>query len=197
MSIASTILIFLKLSPFPSNFTTEKSIKTETATGKDGAKTTVDTIYTAEQYCARIAGLIAGIIYHVHSLNDLDLFKAVALSVNRCNKAINASYCFYLLAVIEDNKSDIPASLSDTTVEQVKLAMIGYVNAPSFPVAVSVLMLFSVVKLMIPSLSAATFGKTALIFFFLVPLMVLTHDAMSSPLPSVSTVGIAKSSCCG
>ena len=42
------------------NFTTEKSIKTETITGKDGAKTTVDTIYTAEQYCARIAGLIAG-----------------------------------------------------------------------------------------------------------------------------------------
>ena len=42
------------------NFTTEKSIKTETTTGKDGAKTTVDTIYTAEQYCARIAGLIAG-----------------------------------------------------------------------------------------------------------------------------------------
>lgn len=42
------------------NFTTEKSIKTETVTGKDGTKTTVDTIYTAEQYCARIAGLIAG-----------------------------------------------------------------------------------------------------------------------------------------
>lgn len=42
------------------NFTTEKSIKTETVTGKDGAKTIVDTIYTAEQYCARIAGLIAG-----------------------------------------------------------------------------------------------------------------------------------------
>ncbi len=42
------------------NFTTEKSVKTETVTGKDGAKTTIDTIYTAEQYCARIAGLIAG-----------------------------------------------------------------------------------------------------------------------------------------
>lgn len=42
------------------NFTTEKSIQTETVTGKDGAKTTIDTIYTAEQYCARIAGLIAG-----------------------------------------------------------------------------------------------------------------------------------------
>ncbi|MCI8951611.1 MAG: hypothetical protein HFG49_16590 [Lachnospiraceae bacterium] len=42
------------------NFTTEKSIKTETVTGKDGTKTIVDTIYTAEQYCARIAGLIAG-----------------------------------------------------------------------------------------------------------------------------------------
>lgn len=42
------------------NFTTEKSIRTETVTGKDGKKTIVDTIYTAEQYCARIAGLIAG-----------------------------------------------------------------------------------------------------------------------------------------
>lgn len=42
------------------NFTTEKSVKTETVTGKDGAKTTVDTVYTAEQYCARVAGLIAG-----------------------------------------------------------------------------------------------------------------------------------------
>lgn len=42
------------------NFTTEKSIKTEMVTGKDGTKTIVDTIYTAEQYCARIAGLIAG-----------------------------------------------------------------------------------------------------------------------------------------
>lgn len=42
------------------NFTTEKSIKTETVTGKDGVKTTIDTVYTAEQYCARIAGLIAG-----------------------------------------------------------------------------------------------------------------------------------------
>ncbi|MCM1184441.1 MAG: phage tail sheath subtilisin-like domain-containing protein [Roseburia sp.] len=42
------------------NFTTEKSVKTETVTGKDGKKTTVDTVYTAEQYCARIAGLIAG-----------------------------------------------------------------------------------------------------------------------------------------
>lgn len=42
------------------NFTTEKSIKTETVTEKDGTKTTIDTVYTAEQYCARIAGLIAG-----------------------------------------------------------------------------------------------------------------------------------------
>ena len=42
------------------NFTTEKSIKTETATGKDGAKTAVDIVYMTEQYCARIAGLIAG-----------------------------------------------------------------------------------------------------------------------------------------
>lgn len=42
------------------NFTTEKSVRTEAVTGKDGVKTAVDTIYTAEQYCARIAGLIAG-----------------------------------------------------------------------------------------------------------------------------------------
>ena len=42
------------------NFTTEESIKTETVTGNDGAKTIVDTVYTAEHYCARIAGLIAG-----------------------------------------------------------------------------------------------------------------------------------------
>lgn len=42
------------------NFTTEKSIRAETVTGKDGEKTIVDTVYTAEQYCARIAGLIAG-----------------------------------------------------------------------------------------------------------------------------------------
>lgn len=42
------------------NFTTEKSIRTETVTGKNGKKTIVDTVYTAEQYCARIAGLIAG-----------------------------------------------------------------------------------------------------------------------------------------
>lgn len=42
------------------NFTTARSVKTETVTGKDGTRTTVDIIYTAEQYCARIAGLIAG-----------------------------------------------------------------------------------------------------------------------------------------
>ena len=42
------------------NFTTEKSIKTETVTAEDGTKTTVDIVYTAEQYCARIAGLTAG-----------------------------------------------------------------------------------------------------------------------------------------
>lgn len=42
------------------NFTTGKCVKTETVTDKDGMKTTVDTVYTAEQYCARIAGLIAG-----------------------------------------------------------------------------------------------------------------------------------------
>lgn len=42
------------------NYTTEKAVKTETVTAQDGSKTTVDTIYTAEQYCSRIAGLIAG-----------------------------------------------------------------------------------------------------------------------------------------
>lgn len=42
------------------NFTTEESIKTETITGKDGKKTVTDIVYTTEQYCARIAGLIAG-----------------------------------------------------------------------------------------------------------------------------------------
>lgn len=42
------------------NFTTEKSIKMETVTAEDGTKTTVDIVYTTEQYCARIAGLIAG-----------------------------------------------------------------------------------------------------------------------------------------
>jgi len=42
------------------NFTTEESVQTKTVTGKDGEKTTVDITYTAEQYCARIAGLIAG-----------------------------------------------------------------------------------------------------------------------------------------
>lgn len=42
------------------NFTTAENIKTETVTEQDGTKTTVDIIYTAEQYCARIAGLIAG-----------------------------------------------------------------------------------------------------------------------------------------
>lgn len=42
------------------NFTTNKNVKTETVTEQDGTKTTVDIVYTAEQYCARIAGLIAG-----------------------------------------------------------------------------------------------------------------------------------------
>ena len=42
------------------NYTTEKAVKTETVTAKNGKKTTVDTEYTTEQYCARIAGLIAG-----------------------------------------------------------------------------------------------------------------------------------------
>lgn len=42
------------------NFTTEKCIKTETITGKSGAREVIDTEYTTEQYCTRIAGLIAG-----------------------------------------------------------------------------------------------------------------------------------------
>lgn len=42
------------------NFTTDRNVKTETVTEKDGTKTAVDIVYTAEQYCARIAGLIAG-----------------------------------------------------------------------------------------------------------------------------------------
>lgn len=42
------------------NFTTEQCVKTETVTTEDGTKATVDVIYTTEQYCARIAGLIAG-----------------------------------------------------------------------------------------------------------------------------------------
>jgi len=42
------------------NFTTSKNVKVESVKGEDGTITTVDTIYTAEQYCARVAGLIAG-----------------------------------------------------------------------------------------------------------------------------------------
>lgn len=42
------------------NYTTEKNVKTESIKAKDGTVTVVDTVYTAEQYCARIAGLIAG-----------------------------------------------------------------------------------------------------------------------------------------
>lgn len=42
------------------NFTTDTIIRTETATDRDGRKTVSDVHYTTEQYCARIAGLIAG-----------------------------------------------------------------------------------------------------------------------------------------
>lgn len=42
------------------NFTTPECKKTETVTNKDGTKSIVDIVYTAEQYCSRIAGLIAG-----------------------------------------------------------------------------------------------------------------------------------------
>lgn len=42
------------------NFATEKSIKTESIIGSNGARETIDTEFTTEQYCTRIAGLIAG-----------------------------------------------------------------------------------------------------------------------------------------
>lgn len=42
------------------NFTTAEMVKTETVTDKDGTKSIKETTYTAEQYCSRIAGLIAG-----------------------------------------------------------------------------------------------------------------------------------------
>lgn len=42
------------------NYTINQNIKTEMIVDADGNITYVDTIYTAEQYCSRIAGLIAG-----------------------------------------------------------------------------------------------------------------------------------------
>lgn len=42
------------------NYTTEENKKEETIIQEDGTKTIVETIYTAEEYCSRIAGLIAG-----------------------------------------------------------------------------------------------------------------------------------------
>ena len=42
------------------NFTTPEMVKTVTVTQKDGSRAVKDIIYTAEQYCSRIAGLIAG-----------------------------------------------------------------------------------------------------------------------------------------
>lgn len=42
------------------NYTTAKSIKTETVSRKGGVRENVDIEYTTEQYCARVAGLIAG-----------------------------------------------------------------------------------------------------------------------------------------
>lgn len=42
------------------NFTTAKNVKTDSVTDEDGNITYIDTKYTAEQYCARVAGLIAG-----------------------------------------------------------------------------------------------------------------------------------------
>lgn len=42
------------------NYTIDRNVKTDSTTAADGTITKVDTIYTAEQYCSRIAGLIAG-----------------------------------------------------------------------------------------------------------------------------------------
>lgn len=42
------------------NFTTAKNVKTDSVTDEEGNITYINTIYTAEQYCSRIAGLIAG-----------------------------------------------------------------------------------------------------------------------------------------
>lgn len=42
------------------NYTIEKNVKTDSTTTPDGTISKVDTVYTAEQYCSRIAGLIAG-----------------------------------------------------------------------------------------------------------------------------------------
>ena len=42
------------------NFTTAEMVKTETVTNENGTRTVKETVYTAEQYCSRIAGLIAG-----------------------------------------------------------------------------------------------------------------------------------------
>lgn len=42
------------------NYTTEQVIKTESKVEKDGTRKEIETVYTTEQYCARIAGLIAG-----------------------------------------------------------------------------------------------------------------------------------------
>jgi Phage tail sheath protein. len=42
------------------NYSIDKNVKTDSTKAADGTITKVDTIYTAEQYCSRIAGLIAG-----------------------------------------------------------------------------------------------------------------------------------------
>ena len=42
------------------NYTTSKAVRTVAETNKDGNRVSRDVVYTAEQYCARIAGLIAG-----------------------------------------------------------------------------------------------------------------------------------------
>ena len=42
------------------NFTTEKNVITKTITQEDDTEVTTDIVYTTEQYCTRIAGLIAG-----------------------------------------------------------------------------------------------------------------------------------------
>lgn len=42
------------------NYTTGRAVKTETSIAEGGVKLTEEKVYSAEQYCSRIAGLIAG-----------------------------------------------------------------------------------------------------------------------------------------
>ena len=58
------------------NYTIDKNVYAEDVTGADGSVTRVTTEYTAEQYCARIAGLICGTPLTISAtyapLNELD-----------------------------------------------------------------------------------------------------------------------------